>query len=559
MVINRQYGRSIPFELIMRCQHWANGCHAKGLQGCLLGFRDGRYDPPIVTRMRFFSFVWIKISILYAYFILLQSIVCLLTRLALRNPAWDPGGRFMRGTLDIWQSLDACGSIFPPVATKVLGFRPETSTRPQRGAGESRPLIDHPRALPSLSSSTLPNRRRRRHRRLPPTPPPTTTITTTTATATATETAARTTTKAVTTAKTSPPNRIDLHHHHLPPRVASVTTAIARTMDDISQGLRQRFAREKHLQHGVAGALAGSVTALFVCPLDVLKTRIQVLSRARTARAGIVGGMRSIVRKEGIPGLYRGISPTLLALLPNWAVYFTVYERLKMGLVHVVDEDEHHPLIHMAAACGAGVATVAVTNPLWVIKTRMQTQSLNLAHAKATGAPYTGTLNALVRIARSEGIKGLYSGLAPSLIGITHVMIQFPLYERAKRMLADVRGLTPRDLPWTDLITASAASKMVASTCTYPHEVVRSHMHVVGHGPFTGFWKTVAQITAQEWIAGFYRGCSLNLIRTTPAAALTFTSFEVLAAQLRKWGDRVVTEDEARDRIREEVKLSALS
>jgi solute carrier family 25 folate transporter 32 len=73
----------------------------------------------------------------------------------------------------------------------------------------------------------------------------------------------------------------------------------------------------------------GALTATFVCPLDVLKTRLQVQRISGTKRVGIVGGLSAIVQAEGFKGLYRGLTPTLMALLPNWAVYFSVYGRLK--------------------------------------------------------------------------------------------------------------------------------------------------------------------------------------------------------------------------------------
>lgn len=89
------------------------------------------------------------------------------------------------------------------------------------------------------------------------------------------------------------------------------------------------------------------------------------------------------------------------------------------------------------------------------------------------------------------------SGLLPSLIGIAHVAIQFPLYEACKSWFAQ-RALQTRDnkeLNTLELVTASAVSKMIASTATYPHEVLRSHMHVTGSGPFTGFVKVATEVS----------------------------------------------------------------
>ncbi len=131
-------------------------------------------------------------------------------------------------------------------------------------------------------------------------------------------------------------------------------------------------------------------------------------------------------------GLYRGLTPTLFALLPNWAVYFTVYERLKAsigGRVH--PSHANSPGVHMAAAAGAGACTMLVTNPLWVVKTRLQTQHMGIgAWGRGRGGlahvPYRGTADALLRIAREEGLAGLYRcawgrahvrGMGPCLAG----------------------------------------------------------------------------------------------------------------------------------------------
>ncbi|KAI8527694.1 hypothetical protein RHMOL_Rhmol12G0094900 [Rhododendron molle] len=229
-----------------------------------------------------------------------------------------------------------------------------------------------------------------------------------------------------------------------------------------------------------AGAAAGAIAATTVCPLDVIKTRLQVHGLPDVPHSGqrgsvIITSLRNIIQTEGVKGMYRGLTPTLVALLPNWAVYFTVYGHLK-GLLCTHGGCQLTFGANMIAASGAGAATAIATNPLWVVKTRLQTQGMR--HGVV---PYNGIFSALRRIAHEEGIHGLYRSVI--LIDTTKV-VRSRLQEQGQARNSEVR--------------------------------------------YDGVIDCVKKVFEKEGIRGFYRGCATNLLRTTPSAVITFTSYEMI-------------------------------
>ena len=170
---------------------------------------------------------------------------------------------------------------------------------------------------------------------------------------------------------------------------------------------------------------------------------------------------------------------------------------------------------------------------------------------------------------RHEGLLSFYSGLTPALLGLTHVAIQFPLYEIFKEKFTGIgKGQKESDEDrshhFYGLALAVFLSKVCASTATYPHEVVRTRLQtqqrsVVSpgmplreglkrpgdHGRPPGFIapavdglryrgtvETCKTILVEEGWRGFYAGLGTNLIRAVPSAMTTILTFEYLKKTL---------------------------
>jgi solute carrier family 25 (mitochondrial folate transporter), member 32 len=219
-----------------------------------------------------------------------------------------------------------------------------------------------------------------------------------------------------------------------------------------------------------------------------------------------------------------------------------------------------------------------LTNPIWVIKTRLMSQ-VGL-HAPAEARPpwhYRSTLDAAVKMYQREGLSVFYSGLGPALLGLSHVAIQFPLYEYLKEKFTGLQmgenslSHEEQNIHFFGMTAATFLSKVTATCATYPHEVLRTRLqtqqrsstpshspegiafrgslgHDIPRGPgsassdgminiprYRGMMRTIHTMLAEEGWRAFYNGMGTNLIRAVPAAMTTILTYETLKTMIHNF------------------------
>jgi solute carrier family 25, member 33/36 len=170
---------------------------------------------------------------------------------------------------------------------------------------------------------------------------------------------------------------------------------------------------------------------------------------------------RDIYRNESPGALFKGLGPTLVGVIPARSINFFTYGNGKQFIANHFNHGVENSYVHLAAAACAGVATSTATNPIWVVKTRLQ-----LAVSRE-GARSAGVLKTITDIIKKEGVTGFYKGLSASYLGVTEGTIQWVLYERLKRMSASSGSPT---IEWLGMLGSAGTAKCVASLITYPHE-----------------------------------------------------------------------------------------
>ncbi|CAJ1036950.1 conserved hypothetical protein [Leishmania braziliensis MHOM/BR/75/M2904] len=188
----------------------------------------------------------------------------------------------------------------------------------------------------------------------------------------------------------------------------------------------------------VCGLAAETVSCLVWVPIDVAKERLQSQPPSLTCRyTSSLDALQRILVNEGVRGLYKGYASTLASFGPFSAVYFVFYEYLVKRLTELYTVTVRAPMqggrssrneaepfspatfaVALSAGAGGNVVASLLTNPLELVKTRMQVQRAVL-YRRGVGAPtsglfvyrYRSLLEGLVAITKEEGIRALWRGV----------------------------------------------------------------------------------------------------------------------------------------------------
>lgn len=318
-----------------------------------------------------------------------------------------------------------------------------------------------------------------------------------------------------------------------------------------------KLQQPKKWVHFVAGGFGGMVGAVVTCPLDVVKTRLQsdvyhsmynktpkssnVVIKAAQHLKETCSVIRGLYVNEGTRALFKGLGPNLVGVIPARSINFFTYGATKEIISNNFNNGQEATWIHLMAGINAGFVTSTATNPIWMIKTRLQLD-------KTKGRHYKNSWDCLKHILKHEGIRSLYKGLSASYLGGAESTLQWVLYEQMKSFInkrsVETFGHNPTSkttkdyiLEWSARSGAAGAAKFIASLITYPHEVVRTRLRqapveATGKPKYTGLVQCFRLVIKEEGLASMYGGLTPHLLRTVPNSIIMFGTWELVVRLL---------------------------
>ena len=301
-----------------------------------------------------------------------------------------------------------------------------------------------------------------------------------------------------------------------------------------------------------------------VGPLDRVKILFQAsnpqFAKYTGSWFGVVTAMRDINRQDGLRGLFRGHSATLLRIFPYAAIKFVAYEQIRSVLI--TSPAQETSLRRLLSGSLAGVTSVFFTYPLEVIRVRLAFETKkdsrsslssicrqiynehppSIVPSSKSSAPVA--IAAVAATTPKSGLINFYRGFTPTLVGmlpyagtsfLTHDIaldwLRLPAFAPYTTKLSPVPR-DPNSPPilkyWAELLAGGFAG-LVSQTASYPFEVIRRRMQVggaVGDGHRLSIAETSATVWKEAGFKGFWVGLTIGYVKVVPMAAVSFFVYD---------------------------------
>lgn len=259
----------------------------------------------------------------------------------------------------------------------------------------------------------------------------------------------------------------------------------------------------------LAGALSGSLSTLLLQPLDLVKTRLQSPVYIGT-NTGMMHVAISVVRQEKFLALWNGVWPSLMRCAPGVGLYFGTLHYLRSNFGSSNPKALESLCMGMTARSIAGVLMLPIT----VIKTRYESGAFK----------YRGMTNALALTYKAEGFRGLYSGLAPTLLRDVPFSGLYLMFYTRLKLYTQPSVIGGGVEPLIDFCNGVVAGAL-ASIVTQPADVIKTNVQLHPK-KYRQLKQVLIYIYQEKGIYGFWRGIVPRTLRRTLMTALAWTVFE---------------------------------
>ncbi|XP_012288153.1 tricarboxylate transport protein, mitochondrial [Orussus abietinus] len=270
----------------------------------------------------------------------------------------------------------------------------------------------------------------------------------------------------------------------------------------------------------IAGGITGGIEIMITYPTEYVKTQLQLdgKSGADKKYTGIWDCLTKTVKNRGILGLYKGLSVLLYGSIPKSAVRFGAFESAKKRLVD--SEGKLSPQgKFLAGVCAGTCEAILAVTPMETIKVKF------INDQRSANPRYKGFFHGVSLIVKESGIKGVYQGLAPTILKQgSNQAIRFFIMETAKDWYkgGDNNKSVPKLMVGTFGAIAGAAS-VFGNT---PIDVVKTRMQGLEASKYKNSWDCVVKIWTKEGPGAFYKGTVPRLSRVCLDVAITFMIYD---------------------------------